>query len=158
MTLFSLRKKIFRRLLKLAPTSSIRVMILRASGYLISKKCSIASGFFISDRSVDKANVIIGDRVEIAQGVRIITTSGPIFSKLSFFYNIVYEKVVIEDDVWIGTGAIILHNVTIGKCSIIGAGTIVDKDVPEYSYAKGNPMKIRRMNQYLIKTIESGSK
>lgn len=50
----------------------------------------------------------------------------------------------IEDDVWIGANAIILANVKIGKGSIIGAGSIVTKDVPPYSIYTGAPgLKIR---------------
>jgi acetyltransferase-like isoleucine patch superfamily enzyme len=43
------------------------------------------------------------------------------------------HKIVIEDDVWIGYGAIVLSGVTIGRCSIIAAGAIVIEDVPPYS-------------------------
>jgi acetyltransferase-like isoleucine patch superfamily enzyme len=42
-------------------------------------------------------------------------------------------RIVIEDDVWIGFGAIILSGVTVGRGSVIGAGAIVAKDIPPYS-------------------------
>ena len=48
----------------------------------------------------------------------------------------------IENDVWIGTGAIILPGVTIGKGSIIGAGAVISKSVPNCSIVVGNPGKI----------------
>ncbi len=50
--------------------------------------------------------------------------------------------IIVEDDVWIGTRAIILDNTKIGKGSIIGAGCIVSKDVPPYSIVVGNPQRI----------------
>jgi acetyltransferase-like isoleucine patch superfamily enzyme len=50
--------------------------------------------------------------------------------------------IIIEDEVWIGAKAIILKGVTIGKGSIIGAGAVVTKDVPPYSFAAGNPARI----------------
>jgi acetyltransferase-like isoleucine patch superfamily enzyme len=54
------------------------------------------------------------------------------------------RDVVIEDDVWIGANALILKGVTIGRGSIIGAGSIVVKNVPPYSiYVGSPPMKIR---------------
>lgn len=53
-----------------------------------------------------------------------------------------YQKVTICDDVWIGTRAIILPGVTVGKGSVIGAGAIVTKDVPEYAIVGGNPAKV----------------
>ena len=53
-----------------------------------------------------------------------------------------YPPVHIEDDVWIGTRAIILPGLTIGKGAIIGAGAVVTKDVPPYAVCAGNPARI----------------
>ncbi len=52
------------------------------------------------------------------------------------------KKVIIEDNVWIGTRTIILPGITIGKGSIVGAGSIVTKDVPQNAIVGGNPAKI----------------
>ena len=52
------------------------------------------------------------------------------------------QPVIIEDDVWIGTRAIILHGVTIGRGAIIGAGAVVTKSVPPYAIVGGVPAKI----------------
>ncbi len=49
------------------------------------------------------------------------------------------SKVIIEDDVWVGFGAIILSGVKIGKGAIIAAGSVVIKDVEPYSIVGGNP-------------------
>ena len=49
------------------------------------------------------------------------------------------KDIIIEDDVWIGTGAIILKGVTVGEGAIIAAGAVVTKDVPPYSIYGGNP-------------------
>lgn len=54
------------------------------------------------------------------------------------------KPVVIEDNVWIGTGAMILKGVTIGRNSLIGAGSVVVKDIPANCVAAGNPCKIIR--------------
>ena len=61
------------------------------------------------------------------------------------FKNIVESKVapvVIKEGAWIGVKAVILLGVTIGVKSIVSAATVVEKNVPDYSLAKGNPMKI----------------
>lgn len=50
--------------------------------------------------------------------------------------------IIIDDDVWIGAGAIILTGVTIGKGSVIAAGSIVTKDVEPYTIVGGNPAKL----------------
>lgn len=54
------------------------------------------------------------------------------------------KEVIIADDVWIGTRAIILPGVKIGKHSIIGAGAVVTKSFPENSIIGGNPAKLIR--------------
>ena len=54
------------------------------------------------------------------------------------------KEVIIEDDVWIGHRVIILPGVNIGKGSIIGAGSVVTRDVPQYAIVGGIPAKIIR--------------
>ncbi len=53
--------------------------------------------------------------------------------------------IIIEDDVWIGTGAIILKGVRIGEGAIIAAGALVIKDVPSYAIVGGIPAKVLKM-------------
>lgn len=57
----------------------------------------------------------------------------------SYFIQTSAKGIVIEDDVWVGGGSIILPGVTIGQGSIIGAGSVVTKDVPSYTIVAGNP-------------------
>lgn len=54
------------------------------------------------------------------------------------------KPVVIEDDVWIGARVTILGGVTVGKGSVLAAGAVVTKNVPEYSIVGGNPARILR--------------
>ena len=53
-------------------------------------------------------------------------------------------KVVIQNKVWIGFNAIVLKGVTIGEGAIVGAGSVVTKDVPPFTIVAGNPAKIVR--------------
>ena len=64
--------------------------------------------------------------------------------------------VTIEDEVWIGENVAILPNVTIGKHSVIGANSVVTKDVPEYCVAAGVPAKIIKRYNKKSKTWEKG--
>jgi acetyltransferase-like isoleucine patch superfamily enzyme len=52
--------------------------------------------------------------------------------------------VIIEDDVWVGTRAIILHGVHIGRGAVVAAGAVVTKDVPPYAIVGGVPARIIR--------------
>ena len=51
----------------------------------------------------------------------------------------------IEECVWIGAGVIVLPGVTIGRNSVIGAGSVVTKDIPENVVAVGNPCRVMRL-------------
>jgi acetyltransferase-like isoleucine patch superfamily enzyme len=53
--------------------------------------------------------------------------------------------VTIGDDVWVGTRAVILHGVTIGRGAVIGAGAVVTRSVPPYAVAAGNPARVIRL-------------
>jgi acetyltransferase-like isoleucine patch superfamily enzyme len=94
-------------------------------------------------------NLTIEDRVSISPNVNLVLVSSPNKSRLQNNKN-KYEfidkigKIVIQNDAWIGAGAIILPNVTIGEFSIIGAGSVVLKDVLPYTVVAGVPAKIIR--------------
>ena len=55
------------------------------------------------------------------------------------------RDVVIEDDVWVGSHAIILKGVTVGRGSVVASGALVNKDVPPYSIVGGVPAKVIKM-------------
>ena len=58
--------------------------------------------------------------------------------------NLVTTPVVIEDEVWIGEGAVILKGVTVGRRAVIGANSVVTKDVPAYTVVAGVPARVIR--------------
>ena len=62
------------------------------------------------------------------------------------------KKIVLENDCWSGTGAIILRGITIGNGAVVGAGSLVTKDVPTYSIVAGNSAKIIR-KRFDVETI-----
>lgn len=93
---------------------------------------------------VDDTDVYIGDDVMIGPNVVISTAGHPIdpeLRKKSAQFNI---PVVIGNNVWIGAGAVILPGITIGENSVIGAGSIVSRDIPPNVVAVGNPCRVLR--------------
>lgn len=65
------------------------------------------------------------------------------------------RPILIEDNVWIGTSVIVLKGVTIGKNSVIGAGSIVTKDIPANVVAAGNPCRvIKTLNEDILNKLE----
>ena len=61
------------------------------------------------------------------------------------FYNLEYAKpITIEDNCWLASNVVVCGGVTIGEGCVIGAGSVVTKDIPPYSLAVGNPCRVIR--------------
>ena len=93
---------------------------------------------------VDDGHIFVGDKVLIGPNVTIATANHPIQPELrskALQYN---KDVHIGDNVWIGANAVICPGVTIGKNTVIGAGSVVTKDIPENVVAVGNPCRVMR--------------
>jgi len=103
----------------------------------------------IGSRCLFQADTEIGNKVMIACHVAFLNSD-------DHRYNLVGKamwdsgrgdkyKIVVEDDVWIGHGAILLSPVRIGRGAIVAAGSVVVKDVPPYTIVGGNPAKPIKM-------------
>jgi len=93
---------------------------------------------------VDDAQIYVGDYSMIGPNVVIATASHPIDPELRQRNTQFNLDVHIGKNVWIGAGALILPGVTIGDNSVIGAGSVVNKDIPANVVAVGNPCKVLR--------------
>lgn len=111
---------------------------------IIGNNCSIGSHSHISAIDLIKIgnNVRMGENILITdnshgnnslQELEVAPNRRPVYSK---------GPVIIEDNVWIGEKASILPGVHIGKGCVIGANSVITKDVPPYSVAGGNPARI----------------
>ena len=92
---------------------------------------------------LDVCEVRIGDHVFIAPGVHIYTATHPLEAELRRTQEF-GKPVTIGSDVWIGGKAIICPGVMIGDRSVIGAGSVVTKDIPAGVVVAGNPAKVIR--------------
>jgi maltose O-acetyltransferase len=106
---------------------------------------SLGAGVFLNFNCVilDVVKVMIGERTQIGPGVQILAADHPRdpvgrASGLEFG-----RPVLIGRNVWIGAGAIILPGVSIGDDALIGAGSVVTRDVPAAATAFGNPARVR---------------
>ena len=111
--------------------------------------------------SPDTTRVSIGNYVSIGPNVEFLVGGEHNYHRLStypfqsFIYkqatkDIVCRDIIIEDDVWIGYGALIMSGVKIGKGSVIGARSVVAKDVPPYSIFVGNKVIKKRFSDVVI--------
>ncbi len=93
---------------------------------------------------LDVAKVIIGDNCQMAPNVAIYTAGHPVHPDTR---NTAYEygiEVTIGDNVWIGGNTVICPGVHIGSNTVIGAGSVVTKDIPDWVIAAGNPCRVLR--------------
>ncbi|MFX0195371.1 MAG: acyltransferase [Candidatus Hodarchaeota archaeon] len=125
----------------MVPGSQFRALLLRWAGYQIGEKVYIGADLIIVDEPEDVGAVFIGDRVAVSPRVTIVVSSRPNNSKIASYAPVAHGPVRIMQDAWIGVGSIILPNVTIGEGAIVGAGSIVTKDVSPYTVVVGSPAK-----------------
>ncbi|TDS88493.1 galactoside O-acetyltransferase [Rahnella sp. BIGb0236] len=93
---------------------------------------------------VDDATVTIGDNVMFAPNVTLATAGHPIDPDIRITGQQFSLPIVIEDNVWLGTGVIVNPGVTIGRNSVIGAGSVVTKSIPPDVVAAGVPCRVLR--------------
>ncbi|WP_253650435.1 sugar O-acetyltransferase [Vibrio sp. Y29_XK_CS5] len=93
---------------------------------------------------VDDTHIYIGDHVMIGPNVTIATAGHPIVPELRRDIAQFNIPVHIGNNVWIGANSVVLPGVTIGENSVIGAGSVVTKDIPANVVAVGNPCRVLR--------------
>lgn len=100
----------------------------------IGESSSIGSGAWVY--ALDK--IVIGKNVCVGEDVRLITGSHDIISQ---HFDLVTKPITIKDNVWVATGAVVLPGVTICEGAVVGAGSVVTKDVEPWTVVAGNPAK-----------------
>jgi len=131
------------------PDNRTRKFFYQATGVQIGEGAVLNADILIEDAY--KGTVNIGARVSLAPGVMLISDTGPNNSSLQNnpyvkAHLIKSDPITIEEDAWIGAGAIILPGVTIGSGAIVGAGSVVTKNVDPYVIVAGAPARqIRKL-------------
>lgn len=108
---------------------------------------------------VDDAEIHIGNNVMFGPNVVLATAGHPVEPELRRKQAQFNIPIKIEDNVWIGANVSVLPGVSIGENSVIGAGSVVTKDIPANTVAVGNPCKVlrgisERDKRYYYKNME----
>ena len=109
---------------------------------LVGKHCKISSHTFICEGVTIEDNVFVGHSVAFINDSypRATTAAG----ELQIESDWKVERTLIKKGASIGSGSTILANVTVGENAIVGAGSVVTRDVPANSIAYGNPARVHR--------------
>ena len=107
---------------------------------------SIGENFFSNFNLtiIDCGRVILGDNVMIGPNCTISSAGHPLDIERRNRHLEYTYTVTIEDNVWLGSDVSVLPGITIGSGSVIGAGSIVNRDIPPHSLAVGNPCRVIR--------------
>ena len=142
--LSTLRTALYRRVF---PGIGQRVSILSGmrivgSGRDVYARLSIGEGSIIGARAILNLDgpISIGRNVSLGPDVAVYTSThllGPGSRRMNL--GVIARPVVIEDGAWVGVRATILPGVVVGRGSVVGAGSIVSKDIPPNVMAAGNP-------------------
>ena len=94
--------------------------------------------------ALDVAAITIGDDVQIGPNVQLLTPTHPVEPEPRRQKWEAAQPITIGDNVWLGGGVIVLPGVTIGADTVVGAGSVVTRDLPAGVVAVGNPARVVR--------------
>lgn len=139
------------------PGSEIRPPFFCDYGYNISigARTFINFGFM----ALDCAPITIGDDVQIATNVQLLTPTHPVDPEPRRAKWEAAKPITVGDNAWLGGGVIVLPGISIGENTVVGAGAVVTKDLPANVVAVGNPARILRTvtdRRFNIENMSSG--
>ena len=106
-------------------------------------KVKIGNNVFINSNllAMARGGSTIEDDVQIAGNVSLLTNNHDPYDRMI----LPCKPILIKKGAWIGANVVVLRGISIGKHAIVGAGSVVTKDVPDYAVVAGNPAKVIKM-------------
>lgn len=120
--------------------SEIRPPLYCDYGYQIHIGARTFANFGLT--ALDVAEIRIGNDVQLGPNVQLLTPTHPKDAGLRRAKWEAARPITIEDNAWIGGGAIVLAGVVVGENAIVGAGAVVTKNIPPNTVAVGNPARV----------------
>lgn len=137
-----LKIKFGKHLANSFPHNGIRCFGLRLCGFQIGNDVYIGSNFTVASLiSWEGCQLTIEDRVAIGPNVTLVLSSDANYSKLMEVIPPIVGSITIKNDAWIGAGSVILPNITVGQMSVVGAASLVNKNVDDFTIVVGNPAR-----------------
>jgi maltose O-acetyltransferase len=137
------RRRILEELLgSIGDDVTIRPPFFCDLGYQLTIGARVFANFGLV--ALDVAAITIGDDVQIGPNVQLLTPTHPVDADARRAKWEAAEPITIGDNVWLGGGAIVLPGVTIGADTVVGAGSVVTRDLPAGVVAVGNPARVIR--------------
>ena len=131
---FSLMRELFYNQIGENSIVYNQLTVVRPKNVKIGKNVTVMNGALM----MSAGGITLEDNVLIAANVQLISNNHDPYDR----YVITCKPILIKEGAWVGAGATILPGVTVGKHAIIGANSVVSKDIPDYAVAVGCPVKV----------------
>lgn len=143
--LYRLRRKLCKRWAQNAFFPGARLHLLRWAGMTIGDDVYIADGLVVVEELADPGVVTLGDRVSFGPRITLVVSSHPNASRLRDLGLARKAPIVVEDDAWLGAGVVVMPGVRIGRGAVVGANSVVTRDVPPGHVVAGSPARTVRV-------------